>query len=169
MHENITIYILIRSHTKFGYGLDEVTGPGPGKIRVNAHVYLIYGSDKIIKLDPCDVYIHVKGYSRARVTHVDVETPRLTIPNIEGVYAIVYGVKNGFRVILKRYLDIMVNNEKIVMKGLIIKWNGPQILSPGQHSYAYLGFKEGGIFIGFRKEVINRLEEFAIKKGIRPR
>jgi len=40
-----------------------------GKIRLNAEVYLLPEDEKI----DADVYIHLRGYSRAKVTHLDVE------------------------------------------------------------------------------------------------
>ena len=57
-----------------------------------------------------DVYIHEKGKSLARITHVDIELPELN-----------------------------------------------KIIKPGESSYVQA--KEGGVFIGLRKEMIKRAEK----------
>ena len=71
-----------------------MSGPGEGKI----------------KLGKADVYIHLKGKSRATITHIDIELDEL-------------------------------NN----------------IIKPGESTY--VGGKEGGVFIGLKKEMINRAEK----------
>ena len=73
-----------------------MTGPGEGKI----------------KIGKADVYIHVKGKSNARVTHVDIELDELN-----------------------------------------------KIIKPGEASYVQA--KEGGVFIGLKKEMIGRAEKIA--------
>lgn len=65
-------------------------------------------------LGKANVYIHEKGKSMARITHVDIELDELN-----------------------------------------------KIISPGESSYVQ--GKEGGVFIGLKKEMINRAEDF-IKK-----
>jgi hypothetical protein len=75
-----------------------MTGPGEGKI----------------KLGKADVYVHLKGKSNARVTHVDIELEELN-----------------------------------------------KIIEPGESSYVQA--KEGGVFIGLKKEMIKRAEELAEK------
>lgn len=70
-----------------------MTGPGEGKI----------------KLGKADVYIHVKGKSNARITHVDIELDELN-----------------------------------------------KIMEPGESSYVQ--GKEGGVFLGLKKEMIKRAE-----------
>ncbi len=70
-----------------------MSGPGEGKI----------------KLGKADVYIHVKGKSNAKITHVDIELDELN-----------------------------------------------KIVKPGESSYVQ--GKEGGIFIGLKKEMIERAE-----------
>ncbi len=67
-----------------------------------------------IKIGKADVYIHLKGKSRATVTHVDIE------------------------------LDVL-----------------NKIIKPGEKTY--LGSKDGGLFIGLKKEMISRAEKL-IKK-----
>ncbi len=76
-----------------------MSGPGEGKI----------------KLGKADVYIHLKGKSRATVTHVDIELDSLN-----------------------------------------------DIIKPGENTY--IGSKNGGVFIGLKKEMIKRAEDLAKKK-----
>jgi len=71
-----------------------MSGPGEGK--------------KLI--GKADVYIHEKGKSMARITHIDIELPELN-----------------------------------------------KILKPGESSYVQA--KEGGVFIGLKKEMIKRAEK----------
>jgi len=68
-----------------------------------------------IKLGKADVYIHVKGKSNARVTHIDIELDELN-----------------------------------------------KILKQGEASYVQA--KEGGVFIGLKKEMIERAEKLVEKK-----
>lgn len=76
-----------------------MSGPGEGKI----------------KIGKADVYIHLKGKSRASVTHLDIELDELN-----------------------------------------------DIIKPGESSF--VGSKEGGVFIGLKKEMISRAEKKAKKK-----
>ncbi len=76
-----------------------MTGAGEGKI----------------KLGKADVYVHLKGKSRASVTHIDIELDKLN-----------------------------------------------EILKPGESSY--VGAKEGGVFIGLKKEMIKRAEKLVRTK-----
>ena len=76
-----------------------MSGPGEGKI----------------KLGKADVYLHVKGKSNARITHIDVELKKLN-----------------------------------------------KILKPGETTFA--GAKEGGVFLGLKKEQIKRAEKIAKRK-----
>jgi len=71
-----------------------MSGPGEGKI----------------KIGKADVYIHLKGKSGARVTHVDIELDEIN-----------------------------------------------KIIKPGEASYVQ--GKEGGVFIGLKKDMIKKAEE----------
>ncbi len=139
-----------------------MTGPGPGKVLVKSNVYF-NTTRGLIKLEPCEVYIHVKGYSRARVTHVDIESP--VIDRVEprtNMYARVYRVLRGFRVVFEG----QIKYEDCIVKELIVKWEGPEILKPGDSSTVFIGFKTGGLYIGFKKNIILILEEYARRVGI---
>jgi hypothetical protein len=63
-----------------------------------------------INLGKADVYIHVKGKSNARITHLDIELDKIN-----------------------------------------------EIIKPGEASYVQA--KEGGCFIGLKKEMIKRAEK----------
>ena len=76
-----------------------MSGPGEGKIY----------------LGKADVYIHLKGKSRATVTHIDIELDELK-----------------------------------------------DIIKPGENTY--IGSKDGGLFIGLKKDMIERAEKMT-KKG----
>lgn len=76
-----------------------MSGPGAGKI----------------KLGKADVYVHIKGKSNARITHIDIELSKLN-----------------------------------------------KIIKPGENSY--VGAKEGGVFIGLKKEMIKRAERLVKRK-----
>ncbi|MEK6894195.1 MAG: hypothetical protein AABX10_01910 [Nanoarchaeota archaeon] len=75
-----------------------MSGPGEGKIH----------------LGKADVYIHIKGKSRATVTHIDIELDELN-----------------------------------------------DIIKPGENTY--IGSKDGGVFIGLKKNMIKRAEKIARK------
>ncbi len=77
----------------------KMSGPGQGKI----------------KLGKADVYLHVKGKSRARVTHIDIELAELN--------------------------KIIKDKEA-----------------------SYVAGKPGGVFIGLKKEMIERAEKLAKKE-----
>lgn len=63
----------------------------------------------------CKVYIHEKGKARARITHIDIESPELA-----------------------------------------------KIIKPGEATYC--AGKEGGCFIGLKKEMLGRARKFLEKK-----
>lgn len=75
-----------------------MSGPGEGKI----------------KLGKADVYIHVKGKSNARITHVDIELEELNkiIKDKEATYC--QGKEGGVFLGLKK--DMIKRAEKIVEK-----------------------------------------------------
>lgn len=128
-----------------------MTGPGVGKVVIDVEVLF---SGKPIK---CDVYIHVKGYSRALVTHLDIEgfyvyADRKHIP------AVIIGRRDGILIILSK--PIVVDSMKV--KRIEIK--GLKILGVGKRSGAYLGVKDGGVFLGVKRDIIKKLEEIAREK-----
>ncbi len=141
-----------------------MTGPGPGKIRVRAQVVIVRRGEAKV-LEGVQVYLHLKGWSRAPITHIDVEYPGLEElvggPG-RGVYGVVEGVAAGFR------FTPFQGEWLIEVRGL-----GDPILSvfqQGERSYGYAGGKKGGIYIGFKRFILERLEEIAARVyGIGPR
>jgi len=128
-----------------------MAGPSVGKISIDVEVFF---EDKPIK---CNVYIHVKGYSRALVTHLDIEgfdvyADKKYIP------AVVVGKLDEVSIVLSNPITVSsMKVKKIRIKGL-------RILSAGDRSGAYLRIKEGGVSLGMRRELIKKLEEIARKK-----
>ncbi|MEM5811500.1 MAG: hypothetical protein QXG91_02035 [Candidatus Aenigmatarchaeota archaeon] len=72
-----------------------MTGPGEGKLLLNgAKVYL--NNEEI----PAEVYIHVKDYSLARVTHLDIEHEKSNsiIETEKGGFFTIYGIEKGIKI-----------------------------------------------------------------------
>ena len=138
-----------------------MSGPGIGKILLeNAKVFLI--STKEIKID-ADVYIHVKGYSLARVTHLDIENPELEkiVKPKSGFYASLKREKHGFKIKFDKPSRF---DEKAIF-GIVVKHEDLKNLVPANKTYrCWVGGKIGGIYIGFKKEIIEKLEKIAIPK-----
>jgi len=130
-----------------------MTGPAPGKILLrNARVYVKTTSDRTL-LENAQVFIHLKGYSRARVTHIDIEHPKLNEiipPRSGGFYRLLWHPR-GIEVSLSRLvpgLSIIVEDNTLA-----------KLLKPMEKSWCYVGGKSGGIFIGLKKHLIERLEK----------
>jgi len=124
-----------------------MTGFAKGKILLPAKVFL--DQEKI----EASVFIHVKGYALARVTHLDVEGKALDFKSgSKGMFCTLKGLEGG--------IEIEFGNFGIG-KIIIISDLLNLVLKPKEKTRAFLGFKEGGIFIGFRKKYIERLERIA--------
>jgi len=139
-----------------------MTGPGPGKILLNAKVYL---EPPHYELRQVEVYLHVRGYSRARVTHLDIEHPSLNviIPPREGYFLRVYALNGGIRVKLKQ---VSKYASSYVSEILILCEEINRVISPGERTIAWVGGKEGGIYLGFKKKYVDKLERLAEDMGI---
>jgi len=127
-----------------------MTGPCYGKIPINI-TFLVDNKDI-----PCEAYIHVKGYARANVTHLDLEG--FEIEGLEdGSPSVIIGGDDGFTIILMKEAKLAgIKTKKMKILGL-------KLLEKGKRSGAWVGVKEGGLYIGFKKEVLKRLEEIARK------
>ena len=130
-----------------------MTGPAPGKIPLRgARVYIKTSSDRVL-LSNADVYVHLKGYSRARVTHIDIEHSKLNEiipPRGGGFYRIIWHPR-GVEIDLSRLmpgLSIIVEDEVLA-----------KLLKPMERSWCYVGGKQGGIFVGLKRHLIERLED----------
>jgi hypothetical protein len=124
-----------------------MTGPGEGKLPLDAKVLL-----NAEELPNASVYIHLKGYSRATVTHLDIEHPKLNsiIPPKAKTFSWIVGIENGILIITSK-------DDKVqILHPLLNK-----VLQRGEKTRTLVGGKFGGIFIGFRKREIGKLEEIA--------
>ena len=124
-----------------------MTGPGEGKLPLDAKVCL-----NAEELANVRVYIHLKGYSRATVTHLDIEHPKLNsiIPPKAKTFSWIVGIENGILIITSKEDKVQI------LHPLLNK-----VLQRGEKTRTLVGGKFGGIFIGFRKREISKLEEIA--------
>jgi hypothetical protein len=126
-----------------------MSGPGEGKLLLkNAKVFI---NSKRIE---ADVYIHIKGFSLARVTHLDVESDELNkiLSPKQGRFFWIYGIDNG--------IEINFEKNKVKVLHEFLK----EVLRKGEKTRTWVGGKEGGIYIGFRKQQIEKLEKIAREK-----
>ncbi len=143
-----------------------MTGPAEGKLLLkNANVELLTNQGKIGLID-AEVYIHVKGYSLARVTHLDIEHPILDniIPPKRGKYLKIMGIKNGLRIELDNGKTIKLDDKSLTIYAIkILHPYLNEVMGKYESIVTWVGGKFGGIYIGFRKKQINKLEEIAEK------
>jgi len=139
-----------------------------GKFKLDASTILTPCKGKI----DADVYIHLKGYARARVSHLDVEKMGLgkVIRRGRGNFLEIRGVENGLEVILREESQIVSDGENITVSSIIIAC--PllnEIIEKEKATKAWVGRKYDGIYIGFRKAELEKLEKMALEKfGIKP-
>ncbi|MCY0883611.1 MAG: transferase [Acidianus infernus] len=119
-----------------------------GKIPLQAEVYL--DGEKV----EARVFLHVKGYKRARVTHIDVEGDKIKglLRPRHSVYPLVEWKGNE--------VTFPINEHKIrmIIPEITLNFNGN----------LYVGGKGKGIFLGFHRNEIRQLEEIAKQKGVEP-
>jgi hypothetical protein len=145
---------------------------GPGKIKIEANVYLVLQARKI-KVDDAAVYIHVRGYMRARVTHVDIEDRILgkIIHRGRGNMLKIAGVRGGIEISPKEPREMDINGSKTVVYGLEVRH--PllnEVLDVGSSTVTWVGRKYDGIYIGFKEAQMKKLEQMAEKiYGVIPR
>ncbi len=132
-----------------------MTGPGPGKIPLDAVVELVIGSSTL-RID-AEVYLHVKGWSRAFVTHIDVESPQMN--------ELVARPKQGFYArAVYRPIGLVIDAARAIKPCLIRlreKTLLPKVFPLGTETWCFVGGKYGGIFSGFRKEFVSKMESLA--------
>jgi len=124
-----------------------MTGPAEGKLALNAKVCL-----NAEELTNASVYIHLKGYSRATVTHLDVEHPKLNSlnPPKAKTFTWIVGIENGILIITSKEDKVQITHPLL-----------NKVLQRGEKTRTLVGGKFGGIFIGFRKREISKLEQIA--------
>ncbi|RLI64254.1 MAG: hypothetical protein DRO67_04360 [Candidatus Asgardarchaeum californiense] len=134
-----------------------MTGPCKGKVPVNLSVELYNDRTWNVQVN---AYIHVKGYAEARVTHLDLESPELNFENDkQGFGVIIVGRENGFVVVLPKSEFLVKAGHKYKK----IRVSGLKILENKERVGGHLGLKVDGIFIGFKKKIVEKLEEIARK------
>jgi len=139
-----------------------------GKLRLDASTILMPCEKKI----DAEVYIHLKGYARAMVSHVDIEKIGLgkVIRRGRGNFLEVRGVENGLEVILREKRQIILDGEEIVVLSIVIACSLlNEVIEKKKSTRAWIGRKYDGIYIGFRRAELDRLEKLALEKfGIKP-
>jgi hypothetical protein len=139
-----------------------------GKLRLEASAFLMPCERKI----DAEVYIHLKGYARARVSHLDVEKMGLgrVIHRGRGNFLEVRGVDEGLEVVLREKRQIVLDGEEFAVTSVIVAcpfFN--EIVEEEKSTRAWVGRKYDGIYIGFRKAELERLERLALQKfGMKP-
>lgn len=131
-----------------------MTGEAEGKLKLSSVVKMVTGEG--LKRIDADVFIHVKGYSLARVTHLDLEHPELTgiLPPRGGGFYLVEGVNGGLRI---KFKPPRRNVWSIEVEEPLLN----EVLEPGEATRTWVGGKLGGIYVGFRKEQVRKLEGLA--------
>jgi len=135
-----------------------LTGPGIGKILLDTKIF-IGNKRKLVEIEG-EIYLHLKGYSLARITHLDIESPILNkiIPPKKHIYGILQ-VDDIFKVHLRN--KFYIEDLELVVDRIVLKCSElVSILRPVLREWVYVGGKWGGIFIGFKKREILKLEEF---------
>jgi len=133
-----------------------LTGPAEGKLPLKGEVYLCINGESRL-LEEASIYIHLKGYALARVTHLDIEHEALNglIPPKHGKFLTVKGFENGIEIVLRE----KPKPEKIRVVSPMLNL----VLQPNQKTRTWVGGKIDGVYIGFRKPEIKKLEEIAKK------
>ena len=145
-----------------------MTGEVYGKLKLNANVYLM---PKKVEIDAA-VFIHLKGYAKAKVTHLDVEKIGLgkIIYRGRGNFLRVEGIRNGIEIWLRDPREIEIEGNRVFTSSLkIVCPLLNAILKPGETTRSWVGKKYDGIYIGFKKEYVRKLEKVAYENfGVKP-
>ena len=131
-----------------------MTGLGLGKFVLEESRVYAFNSGRELEVD-VTVYIHMKGYSFARVTHLDIEHEALNewiAPDRGGFYSI-YGIEEGLRIKVAEDSAIEIHHPLL-----------NQVMKPDEKTRTWVGGKEGGIYIGFKKREIEKLEDVLKKE-----
>jgi hypothetical protein len=146
-------------------------GPIKGKLKIDADVYFL-SKDGEVKLGEVTVYVHVKGYARARVTHLDIEDENVKrlISRGRGNFLDIRGVEGGIIVQAKMEREMEVAGKILKVWGLaMFDSDLNTILAVGETTRTWVGRKYDGLYIGFRKNEVLKLEKMALEKfGLRP-
>jgi hypothetical protein len=142
-------------------------GPAYGKLELkNVKVYLRTKDEKFLLKDSI-VYIHVKGYALARVTHLDIEheiLEKIILPK-RGEFLSLHGIENGIEIVLGKVKEIEFKGRKMEVEKIeILHPFLAEVLGKNEKTRTWVGGKLGGIYIGFRKEQMEKLEAIAKEK-----
>jgi len=134
-----------------------------GKIKLKACTLLMPSEREI----GAAVYIHLKGYARTRVSHLDVEKMGLgkAIHRGRGNFLEMKGVEEGLEIVLKENRRIALDGEEVTVSSIIL--SNPlltSIIEKGKSTKAWVGRKHDGVYIGFRKAELERLEKQALER-----
>ena len=138
-----------------------MSGPAYGKLGIPAAVWLCHGG-KRTKLRGAKVYVHMKGYAYARVTHLDIEHPSLDIiPDKAGLFLSIHGLPKGIDIKFSPPRPIRIGAKKARLERIeILHPFLTKILGEGA-TRTWVGGKGGGIYIGWKKAEIIKLEAAA--------
>lgn len=119
---------------------------------VSADIYL-----DGVRLENAVTFMHIKGYGRARVTHVDIEDKKFNkiLPPRHSDYPEVVWNSDTVKIPVKGHELVIISKTL----GGIINLDGK----------LYVRGKGKGIFFGFHKEQIQKIEEYATDLGIPPK
>lgn len=139
-----------------------MTGRAEGKLELRGARVFLKGRKKV-KIS-ATVFIHVKGFSLARVTHLDIEHDMLDniIPPKRGYFLTIRGIKDGIEIELDKPKDVEYKNKKLLVSSIAILH--PYLKKILKSTRTWVGGKFGGIYIGFGKEQIAKLEDIAKEK-----
>jgi len=145
---------------------------GPGKIEIDADVYFTLQKGRI-RVEDAAVYIHVKGYMRARVTHIDIEDRIIgkIIHRGRGNVLEITGIKGGIEIKPKNAREMDVDGSGTVVYGLEV--HHPllnEVLGFGESTITWVGRKSDRIYVGFKEAQMRKLEHVAEKTfRVKPR
>jgi len=142
-----------------------MAGRAEGKLELKKSKVFLTTKKERIELKDARVYIHLKGYALARVTHLDIEHDILDniVPPKRGEFLSIHGIKNGIEVKVKKKIEF--EKRKIEIIGIeILHPYLTKVLKQGEKTRTWVGGKFGGIYIGFRKNEIEKLEKIAREK-----
>jgi len=139
-----------------------------GKIRLDAETIVMPSGRRI----DASVYLHLKGYARARVSHLDVEKIGLgrIIHRGRGNFLEVKGIRQGLEVFARESRTIEIDGEQTPVSSIIIIYKPfNQVLNEDKSTRAWVGRKYDGFYISFKREEMQRLEKVAFERfGVKP-
>jgi len=118
------------------------------------------------------VYLHLKGYARARVTHLNVEKIGLgrIIHLGRGNFLEIKGIRQGLEIFARESRIIEIDGEQTPVSSIIIIYKPlNEVLKKDKMTIAWVGRKYDGLYIGFKREEMQRLEKVALEMfGMKP-